>query len=515
MLLVVTHEEDRVCRDIRNTFYAGEESGKARVVYEWDAVAGLTKYTKLATGEVGKTVMDKKFAEIGQLIGWLEGFAKNGETGAIVVLKDFHPYLPNPKVIRTFRNLITVFKSAAVTLLFVTPVSTIPVELEKSVQTVDYALPDPAMLGDRFDYVFRCFDSPGKHVPPKIRDQSIEASKGLTYPEAEDAFTLALIENKGFNEGFVKSVFSEKVQQVKKNALLQYIEPDTTFDQVGGLAGVKNWIQTRTKAFEPEARDYGLPYPKGILACGPPGVGKTLLAKATSHALNLPLFQLDIGGLFGSLVGQSEQNMRAVIKTLDGIGSSILFIDEIEKSLSVSATSGRNDGGTSSRLFSTLLSWLSDRKTPIFVIGTSNNFTLLPPELVRKGRFDLCVWLDLPNDKDRKSIWEVQLRNKKRNPDKFDIPKLVKATDKYTGAEIEQIIISAMFKCYAQNGKDITTKALLEECKEMIPQSTSNAEELKVMKDNAKGKLQMFIEDEIVGVSDESLRQFEGFEKIV
>lgn len=171
--------------------------------------------------------------------------------------------------------------------------------------------------------------------------------------------------------------------------------------------------------------------------------------------------------------------------------------------------------GTSSRLFSTLLSWLSDRKTPIFVIGTSNNFCLLPPELVRKGRFDLCVWLDLPNEKDRKCIWEVQLRNKKRNPEKFDLGKLVKATDKYTGAEIEQIIIGAMFKCYAQNGKDITTKALLDECREMIPQSTSNAEELKVMKDQAKGKLQMFLDEDIVSVTDESLRQLEGFEKLV
>lgn len=327
MLLVVTHEEDRVCRDIRNTFYSNEETGKARIVYEWDAVAGLTKYTKMANSEIGKTVMDKKFADIGQLVAWFEGFAKSGETGVVIVLKDFHPYIQNPKVIRTFRNLLSVFKAAAVTLLFVTPVSTIPVELEKSIQMMDYALPDAAMLGDRFDYVYRCYDNPNKHLPPKIRDQSVEASKGLTYPEAEDAFTLALIENKGFNEGFVSSVFSEKVQQVKKNALLQYIEPDVTFDQVGGLAGIKNWIQTRTKAFEPEAREYGLPYPKGILACGPPGVGKTLLAKATSHALNLPLFQLDIGGLFGALVGQSESNMRSVIRTLDGIGSSILFID--------------------------------------------------------------------------------------------------------------------------------------------------------------------------------------------
>lgn len=348
MLLVVTHEEDRVCRDIRDAFYGSPNAGEngnaaARIVYEWDAVGGLTKFTKLPSGELGKAAISDK-TEVGPLMKWLEGYGKSNETNVIIILKDFHPYIQNPKILRTFRNLVPVFKAAAVCLMFVTPVGTIPIDLEKSVQTLDYTLPDEAMLGDRLDFVYRCFDNPNKSIAPKIRQRAIEAAKGLTYPEAEDSFTLALVENGAFNDGFVASVFSEKVQQVKKNALLQYLEPDVTFDQVGGLKGVKKWIQLRTKAFEPEARKYGLPYPKGLLVCGPPGVGKTLLAKATSNALNLPLFQLDIGGLFSSLVGASEQNMRSVIRTLDGVGSCILMLDEIEKSLSISATAGRSDG---------------------------------------------------------------------------------------------------------------------------------------------------------------------------
>jgi len=227
-----------------------------------------------------------------------------------------------------------------------------------------------------------------KDIPGDIKQAAVEALKGLTVTEAQDACALAIIENHEFNSAFILSVFEEKVKQVKRNGLIQYIKPDISFDNIGGLNGLKKWIRTRAKAYSQAAREYQLPYPKGVLLCGIPGGGKTALAKATANEFGFPLFQLDIGALFGKYVGESEENFRKVIETVDSVGRCILFIDEIEKSLNKSATSGSGDTGTSSRSFATLLSWLSDHKSPVFVIATSNDHTRLPTELIRKGRFD-------------------------------------------------------------------------------------------------------------------------------
>ena len=318
------------------------------------------------------------------------------------MLKDFHPYFQEPVVRRAFRNILGRLKSKSTTIIFISPVCTIPEELIKEIQVIEYALPTESAIRSRLDFVHRAglassaaAKNPADFVlSEEIALKAVEAGKGLTDGEVENAFTLALVENKKFNESFVATVFDEKVAQVKKNGLLTYIQPDVTFDEVGGLDGLKIWIRQRALAYTPKAREFGLPYPKGMLLCGIPGTGKTLIAKATAAELGLPLFQLDVGGLFGSLVGATEQNFRKVIQIVDGIGSCVLFIDEAEKALNKSAVSGQGDTGTSSRSFGTLLSWLSDHKTPVFVVGTSNDFTILPPELIRKGRFDeLEEWL--------------------------------------------------------------------------------------------------------------------------
>ena len=515
LLWITTHEEIRVFNEIADHFAATatEQKRKPRVIYEWDAVRGLTR---LEANQAKTRSPVDGLVPVKKLLEHIEQSHNDYE---LYILKDFHPFLQEPMVRRALRNMTMKLKAKSNAIIFVSPVIAIPEELTKEVQLLEFSLPDDEGLKNRLLFVQRAAEKSregsvragnseaAKHdfsISPEVMLRAVEAGKGLTDGEAENAYTLALVENKKFNDGFVQSVFGEKVTQVKKNGLLTYLPPDTTFDEVGGLDGLKTWIRQRGRAYLPEARKYGLPFPRGVLFCGIPGGGKTLLAKATSAELKLPLFQLDVGSLFGKLVGETEQNFRKVIQIVDGIGSCILFVDEIEKALNRSAVSGQGDTGTSSRSFGTLLSWLSDHKTPVFAIGTSNNFTILPPELIRKGRFDELFWLDLPSDADRIAIFRVLLKRYGREAAKFDLMKLSKASKGFTGAEIEQVIVSTMFKCFSDKGRDITDNDLVAEIKTTVPQSKTNEQDLQHMRNEAKGKLRMAGDDGTVSeVSDE------------
>lgn len=505
LLWIQTHEENRVVTDIANEFLAppADSGRKPRTIFEWDAVRGMTKMelTRARTPIPDLIAVKKLLEHIDKSIGEHQLF----------ILKDFHPFFQEPVVRRAFRNLVGKLKSKSTTIIFISPAYAIPEELTKDVQILEFSLPDDEGLCNRLEFVQRAAEQSKKagtthdfSISPEVMLKAIEAGKGLTDSEAENAFTLALVQHKKFTKDFVRTVFDEKVTHLKKTGLLTYIEPDVTFDSVGGLDGLKTWIRQRGQAYLPEARQYGLPYPRGMLLCGVPGCGKTLLAKATSAELGLPLFQLDVGSLFGKLVGETEQNFRRVIQTVDGVGSCILFIDEIEKALNRSAVSGQGDTGTSSRSFGTLLSWLSDHKTPVFVIGTSNNFTILPPEMIRKGRFDELFWLDLPNKIDRVSIFRVLLRRYRRDPAKFDLNALAEASKGFTGAEIEQVLISTMYRCFADKQREVTVKDLLLELSATTPQSKINEVDITNMRDQAKGKLRMVqMDGQVQEVSEE------------
>jgi SpoVK/Ycf46/Vps4 family AAA+-type ATPase len=505
MLWIQTHEEHRVVLDIAQELLQPppESNRKLRTIFEWDSVRGLSKMeTNRGRTPVPDLVAVKKLLEyLDQKVG----------DHQLYILKDFHPFFQEPVVRRALRNLISKLKSKSTTIIFVSPNSAIPEELVKDVQLLDFELPDDEGLKSRLEFVQRNAEKskkPGSNhdfsISPEIMLRAVEAAKGLTDSEAENAFTLAIVQHKHFDRAFVKAVFDEKVTHLKKNGLLTYIEPDVTFDSVGGLDGLKTWIRQRSQAYLPAARAYGLPYPRGMLLCGIPGGGKTLLAKATAAELGLPLFQLDVGSLFGKMVGETEQNFRRVIQTVDGVGSCILFIDEIEKALNRSAVSGQGDTGTSSRSFGTLLSWLSDHKTPVFVIGTSNNFTILPPEMIRKGRFDELFWIDLPTKADRVSIAKVLLTRYNRNPAEFDLNAIANASAGFTGAEIEQAIISTMFRCFADKQRPVTTKDLLAELSTTTPQSKINEADIVRMRNEAKGKLrQVQADGQLTEISEE------------
>jgi len=260
-----------------------------------------------------------------------------------------------------------------------------------------------------------------------------------------------------------------------------------SLNDIGGLDVLKDWLRGRRDAFSDRAREYGLPSPKGLLICGIPGTGKSLTAKATASVFGRPLLKLDAGKLYGSLVGQSESNLRSVIQVAEAIAPCVLWLDELEKGLAGSKSSGSTDGGTSSRVFGSFISWMQDRKAPVFVVATANDVTQLPPELLRKGRWDDMMFVDLPNQAEREAIWGIQITKYGRKPEQFDVVALARASDGHTGAEIEQAVIDALYRAFA-DGREPGMMDLSLALEESVPLSKLMSEQIGALKKWAVGR---------------------------
>ena len=257
--------------------------------------------------------------------------------------------------------------------------------------------------------------------------------------EAENAFATSFAKKRTFDTDIINNV---KRQIICKEGLLEYMQSKETLETVGGMKEFITYAEERFSAYSKEAQDYGLPYPKGVLLVGIPGCGKSLAAKALSNMWKKPLLKLDIGKLFGSLVGDTEAKTRRALEIAEAMAPAILWIDEIEKGLSGVGSSGKTDSGVTSRMFGTILTWLQEKEVPVYVIATANNISSLPPEFLRKGRFDEIFFVDLPSEEERKEIFKIQIEKRKRKAEEFDIDKLASLSDGYTGAEIEECVIS-------------------------------------------------------------------------
>jgi SpoVK/Ycf46/Vps4 family AAA+-type ATPase len=288
----------------------------------------------------------------------------------------------------------------------------------------------------------------------------------------------------------LETILEEKKQIIRKSGLLEYYEHREEFSDVGGMEILKDWLVKRRNAFSSRARDFGLPLPKGILLIGVPGTGKSLTAKAVGALWQMPLLRLDVGKIFGGLVGSSEENIRSVIKTSEAIAPAVLWIDELEKGFSGTASSGQTDGGTTSRVFASFITWLQEKTTPVFVIATANNVLQLPPELLRKGRFDEIFFCDLPDREDRQQIIDIHVRKKKRDPGQFDMDKLLEATVDFSGAELEQAVVAALYDAF-DTGNDLTTEGLLHTLKEMVPLAITMREQIESMREWARTRARM------------------------
>ncbi|MHC4831568.1 MAG: AAA family ATPase, partial [Planctomycetota bacterium] len=316
------------------------------------------------------------------------------ETSGVFILKDFHPYLQDPTLVRKLRDIQQALPSTRKTVILLSASLKIPAELEKEVAVVDFDLPTVAQLKFILSGVLQSVSgdpSVASDIDEKSKEKIAEAALGLTALEAQNVFAKSLVQYKRFD---IDVIHKEKEQIIRKSGILEFLRTHNSLNGVGGLELLKSWLGKRTQSFTKKAREFGLPQPKGILLLGVPGCGKSLTAKSISTLWQLPLLRLDIGRVFGSLVGSSEENIRRAIRTAESVAPCILWLDELEKGLSGVQSSGQSDGGTTSRVFGTFITWLQEKSSAVFVIATANQVKLLPPELLRKGRFDEIFFVD-------------------------------------------------------------------------------------------------------------------------
>jgi len=320
------------------------------------------------------------------------------------------------------------------------------------------------------------------HQDEGHRERVVEAALGLTADEATNVFAKSLVRSKDLD---IDTILGEKKHIIRKSGILEFYESDASLGDVGGLDVLKDWLSKRQLAFSQKARDFGLPLPKGILMIGVPGCGKSLTAKAVSAKWQMPLLRLDVGKVFSSLVGSSEENIRKCIRTAEAVAPSILWLDELEKGFSGTQSSGQSDAGTTARVFASFITWLQEKESSVFVIATANDVTQLPPELLRKGRFDEIFFVDLPAASERRDIVDIHLQKKGRDPAQFDLDAVMAATQGFSGSEVEQVVISALYDAF-ELGEELSTEGLMKSAKEIIPLSLTMKEGLDHMREWAR-----------------------------
>jgi len=408
-------------------------------------------------------------------------FVMDSREQALFVLKDYHPFISEVSVTRRLRDLTVALKMSYKTLIILAPILKLPNELEKEITVVDYGLPDRDDLDRLLEGIIQSVkDNPqiNTNLTDLERDQVLKAAQGLTANEAENVFAKSLVEKHRFD---VDVILGEKEQIIRKSGILEYYPFSEKIGDVGGLDLLKDWMEKRTVAFTEKARAFGLPEPRGVLLLGVQGCGKSLSAKAIGSLWRLPLLRLDVGRIFAGIVGSSEENMRKAIRVAESVAPCILWLDELEKGFSGTQSSGMSDGGTTARVFGTFLTWMQDKRAAAFVVATSNDVTSLPPELLRKGRFDEIFFIDLPSKEERKQIFKIHLQKRKRNPDDFDLEQLAAATPGFSGAEIEAVVVEALYDAFDEV-RELTTESIIAAAHNSVPLSMTMSERIEELR---------------------------------
>src|SRR5471030_1985031 len=406
---------------------------------------------------------------------------------SLVVMKDLHPHLDAPQVVRALRELAQDLKSTFTTVILLSPTLHIPTELEKDVSVLDVPLPsfrDLLQLLREIIAVVRQGNKATVNLTREQAEQLIKAAQGLTLSEAENAFAKAIANDGVLDKDDIRLVLEEKRQVVRKSGLLEFVNVEEDLRHVGGMGDLKQWLEARGSAFGESARSFGLPAPKGLLLLGVQGCGKSLTAKAIANTWALPLLRLDLGRIFSSFIGSSEENLRRAINVAESVAPTVLWLDEIEKGLSGS-TGTVTDSGVSARVFWTLLTWLQEKTAPVFVVATCNRIDALPPELLRKGRFDELFFIDLPNAAERREIFRIHLARRQRDPAKYDLDALAVAAEGFSGSEIEQALIAGVYSAFAETAQ-LSQAHLLRALGETFPLSATMAEEITRLREWAK-----------------------------
>ncbi len=417
----------------------------------------------------------------------LDGIFANDNPRHVVLFRDLQLHLDqtDPMLVRRIKDILRVAKAKGHALILLGCRLKLPAELDHEITHVDFSLPDTTQLGTVLDGILQSAKLKAPNLA--IREAVLQSALGLTTTEAENAFALSVVETNGVDH---RIVAREKARTLKRNGLIEVVAATTGLGDIGGLDQLKEWLQRRSGAFSACAKAYGLPAPKGLLIVGIPGTGKSLTAKATAGAFGLPLLRLDMGSVFGGIVGQSEANLRSVIQTAEAIAPCVLWIDEIEKGFSGSKSSGSTDGGTSSRVFGSFLSWMQEKVKPVFVVATANDVSKLPPEFLRKGRFDEMFFVDLPDVRERTQIWDIVIERHGRKARDFDTVALSRASEQFTGAEIEAVFIDALHEGYA-DGREPRAKDILDAITHTVPLAQLMDGQITALRHWAKGRARL------------------------
>lgn len=476
LIYIPTLEEERVETAIAQV---AQRLGN-RAVYIWDFVDGYQ-------GNPNDVGFGRRNPL--QALEFLEKLPESA--AAIFILRDFHRFLDDISVSRKLRNLSRRLKSQPKNIAIVTPQVTVPSDLTEVLTVLEFPLPDASEIKVELG---RLLAATGQSLSEKVLDELVRSSQGLSLERIRRVLTRAIASHGEIQPEDVELVLEEKRQSIRQTQILEFYPTTEKISDIGGLDNLKDWLLRRGGAFTERARQYGLPHPRGLLLVGIQGTGKSLTAKAIAHHWHLPLLRLDVGRLFGGLVGESESRTRQMIQLAEALAPCILWIDEIDKAFS--GIDSKGDAGTTSRVFGTFINWLAEKKSPVFVVATANNIQALPPEMLRKGRFDEIFFVGLPSQEERQAIFELHLsRLRPHNIKNYDLDRLAYETPDFSGAEIEQTLIEAMHIGFSQN-RDFTTDDILEAASQIVPLARTAQEQIQFLQNwAAAGKARLASRD--------------------
>ncbi len=495
-IVIETVEEDRVM-----TLLQSVAAQERMPLFEWSLTRGLTR------PEEGQS-LSKLTATPLALLQHLHGLTVEG----IFWLKDLAPHLQDAAAARQLREVCHQFgRSRATCLVTGHPIS-LPPDLDKIAVRLDLRLPDRQELQTMLQSVLQSLQKrPSARRPtsttvvqsllnsmtaPKAMtagpseqeyDAILRALRGLTLHQARQMITHCVVEDGVLSGDDVQTILTRKVQAMKDGGLLEYYPLEDNRFELGGFGNLKTWLERAKVGFTDEAKALNLTAPRGIMLVGVPGCGKSLAAKAIAREWQLPLLKLDAGRLFDKFIGESEKNFRKAIETAESLSPIVLWIDEIEKAMAAGGGSGEADAGLSRRLFGAFLTWLQEKKQDVFVVATANNLSVLPPELLRKGRFDEIFFVDLPDGNERTAIWTIHLGLRKQDPSQFDLRKIVDASKGFSGSEIEQAVVAGLYRAL-HHKQPLTTDLLIEELSNTVPLSVTRSEDISQLRTMAEGR---------------------------
>jgi ATP-dependent 26S proteasome regulatory subunit len=471
IIYINTIEEDRVEYIIRKYI----KTSLNRSIYSWDFIDGYTNNPNN------------------------EGFAKRNpvqalelverltvQTPALFLLKDFNRFLTDVSISRKLKNISRILKLQPKTIIIIGSELNIPKELSDLITILQFQLPVESEINYELK---RLMESLNIEIDQQILESLTRACQGLSLERIRRVLSKIIATYKTIDENSIKLLLNEKKQIISQTEILEYWSVDETISKIGGVDNLKNWLKKRKTSFGIQASNYGLPTPRGLLLVGIQGTGKSLTAKSIANEWQLPLLKLDVGKLFGGIVGESESRLRQMIQVAETISPCILWIDEIDKAFSNNNT---GDSGTSNRVLATFISWLSEKTKPVFVVATANNVDLLPLEIIRKGRFDEIFFLDLPQKQEREQIFKIHIQEFRPNRwELFDYSKLAQLSEAFSGAEIRQSIIEAMYHAFYEK-REFTTEDICLSVTQLIPLSKlENNQTLKLKNWAVSGRIRL------------------------